>query len=136
VKNRIFLDTSYILALTNSRDQYHEQASQLVGRFAGYPTLVTDGVLLEIGNALARSHRQEATRVIRQLLTSDEVEIIHVTSGLLEQGLTLYSAHQDKTWSLVDCISFVVMREAGVTGALTFDRHFEQAGFQVLMSDN
>jgi uncharacterized protein len=136
VKNRIFLDTSYILALTNSRDQYHEQASQLVGRFAGYPTLVTDGVLLEIGNALARSHRQEATRVIRQLLTSDEVEIIHVTSGLLEQGLTLYSAHQDKTWSLVDCISSVVMREAGVTGALTFDRHFEQAGFQVLMSDS
>jgi uncharacterized protein len=136
VKNRIFLDTSYILALTNSRDQYHEQASQQVGRFAGYPTLVTDGVLLEIGNALARSHRQEATSVIRQLLTSDEVEIIHVTSVLLEQGLTLYSAHQDKTWSLVDCISFVVMREAGVTGALTFDRHFEQAGFQVLMSDS
>jgi hypothetical protein len=37
---------------------------------------------------------------------------------------------------MVDCISFVVMRQAGITSALTFDRHFEQAGFHPLMRDN
>jgi predicted nucleic acid-binding protein len=45
----------------------------------------------------------------------------------------LYKSHQDKAWGLVDCISFVVMREAGVNQALTFDQHFVQAGFQALM---
>lgn len=40
--------------------------------------------------------------------------------------------YQDKEWGLVDCISFVVMWEAGVTQVLTFDQHFAQAGFQVL----
>ena len=40
-----------------------------------------------------------------------------------------------KAWGLVDCISFIVMREAGVNQALTFDQHFVQAGFQALMRE-
>jgi uncharacterized protein len=39
-----------------------------------------------------------------------------------------------KEWSLTDCISFVVMKERGLTDALTPDRHFEQAGFKILLS--
>jgi hypothetical protein len=34
---------------------------------------------------------------------------------------------------MTDCISFVVMNEAGLTEALTADHHFEQAGFTILM---
>jgi hypothetical protein len=34
-----------------------------------------------------------------------------------------------------NCISFIVMREAGVNQALTFDQHFVQAGFQALMRE-
>lgn len=36
-------------------------------------------------------------------------------------------------WSLTDCISFVVMEDAGVQQALTGDQHFEQAGFTALL---
>ncbi len=35
----------------------------------------------------------------------------------------------DKDWSLVDCLSFEVMKSRGITYALAFDHHFEQAGF-------
>jgi len=45
----------------------------------------------------------------------------------------LYKKYADKEWSLVDCISFIVMRERGIKQALTFDRHFEQAGFDAIM---
>ena len=34
---------------------------------------------------------------------------------------------------LVDCSSFVVMKEMELVDALTADRHFEQAGFNVLI---
>ena len=40
---------------------------------------------------------------------------------------------QDKEWSLVDCASFVIMKQRGVTEALTTDHHFEQAGFVRLL---
>jgi len=134
VPNRIFVDTVFVIALINQRDQYHQQASELADRFEGYPLLTTDAVLLEIGNALARGYKQEAIEVIEQFLASDEVEIKRLTPYLFEQAFELYKQHRDKDWSLVDCISFVAMREAGMSQALTFDRHFVQAGFEVLAS--
>jgi predicted nucleic acid-binding protein len=134
--NRIFLDTVYILALTNRRDQYHQLATRLVSQFAGHSMATTDAILLEVGNALARSHRQEAAKAIQQLLTSDDVEVVHLSQELFERGLAPYTTHQDKAWSLVDCISFIVMTEVGIAGALTTDRHFEQAGFQALMNEH
>ena len=54
--NRIFIDTLFMIALINRRDQYHQQALDLAEQFKGAPLLVTDAVLLEIGNALARSY--------------------------------------------------------------------------------
>ncbi|WP_289501249.1 hypothetical protein [Gloeocapsopsis sp. IPPAS B-1203] len=40
---------------------------------------------------------------------------------------------QDKTYSLSDAVSFVLMRQHGITEALTIDRHFEQEGFVRLL---
>ena len=64
-------------------------------------------------------------------MLAGNVEIVHLSSELFNRGLTLYKKYQDKDWGLVDCISFVVMKEAEIHAALTFDRHFVQAGFQI-----
>lgn len=37
----------------------------------------------------------------------------------------------DKGFSFTDCTSFVVMKELGLRRALTTDRHFSQAGFEL-----
>lgn len=134
VSNRIFVDTLFVVALINRRDQYHQQATELARGLEGYPLLVTDSVLLEIGKGLARNYKREAVEVIEQFLTSDEVEVVHLSPPLFDRAFAMYKTHEDKAWGLVDCISFVVMQEAGITQALTFDRHFEQAGFQALMA--
>ncbi|MGH7451020.1 MAG: type II toxin-antitoxin system VapC family toxin [bacterium] len=123
----------YVVALINQRDQYHKKASELADQFEGYPLLVTDAALLEIGNALARNYKKEAVKVIEQFLASDEVKIVHLTPQLFDQAFAEYKKYQDKEWGLIDCVSFVVMRQEGVRQALTFDHHFEQAGFQALL---
>ena len=56
----LFLDTMFVIALINTRDQHHQQAVELSIRYEGYPMLTTEGVLLEIGNGLARGYKQEA----------------------------------------------------------------------------
>lgn len=94
--------------------------------------LITDTVLLEIGNALVRNYKQQATELIEQFLAADEVEVVSLTPQLFRQALGLYKMYQDKEWGLVDCISFVVMWQTGMSQVLTFDRHFVQASFQVL----
>jgi predicted nucleic acid-binding protein len=59
--------------------------------------------------------------------------IIPCGSELFHRGLSLFAARLDKEWSLTDCISFSVMKEHGLTDALTDDHHFMQAGFKVVL---
>ncbi len=127
------IDTLFVVAAINPRDQYHEQAAELARKFDRQPLLVTEAVLLEIGNALARGFKRQAVEVIDNFYASPEVEVVPLTPALFERSFELYRSHEDKEWGLVDCISFVTMRERGLTRALTFDQHFVQAGFVALL---
>ncbi len=49
--------------------------------------------------------------------------------------MRLYRERPDKEWGLTDCVSFVVMRERGLTEALTTDDHFRQTGYRALLLD-
>lgn len=131
----VFVDTSYVLARVNRRDQYHGRAKALARLYVGREFVVTDGVLLEIGNALARRFRSAAIQLIDEFLTSPQVEVVYMTPDLFTSAWSLYRQMDDKQWSLVDCVSFVVMRDRGIETALTTDRHFVQAGFQALLAE-
>ena len=132
--NRVFVDTSFVLALINERDQYHQQAEALSFKFEESFLITTVAVLFEIGNALAKDFRQEANAVIRLLRSSARVDVVQIDERLLEKALEIYEKYHDKTWGLVDCISFIVMGERGLTDVLTFDGDFSAAGFIVVTS--
>ena len=125
----VFVDTGYILALVNENDEHHAEALALSERFDGQPVVVTDAVLLEIGNALSRMDRNAAVQIIQDLRDSPGATVVSLNPELFESAFDLYRRHTDKQWGLVDCVSFVVMRRMGLTTALAFDQHFVQAGF-------
>ena len=64
---------------------------------------------------------------------SPDTEIVPAGAALFERGLTDFGKFTDKDWGIVDCMSFVVMRERDILYALTSDAHFEQAGFVILL---
>lgn len=130
---QVFIDTAYVLALVNERDQYHDRAQELADFYEGQNLLITDAILLEIGNALARGFKEQAIDIINFFIQSDEVEVVWHTSQVFDKAFAMFKKYDDKEWSLVDCISFVVMREKGIKQALTFDSHFQQAGFTSIM---
>jgi uncharacterized protein len=135
VPRRTFVDSLFVIALVNRRDQYHDQALALAASLRGEPLLTTDAVLLEIGNGLARTYKKEAVAILEELRTADELKIVHLTPDLFDRAFHLYKTRQDKEWGLVDCVSFIVMKDEGLHSALTFDRHFRQAGFEALMRE-
>lgn len=130
---KIFVDTLFIVALINKRDQYHQIALNLAKQYENYPLITTDAIFLESGNKLSANYRNEAVELIEQFLASDEIDVIRLTPELFDESLRLYKQYQDKSWGLVDYFSFVVMKQNKVNQALTFDQHFTQAGFQALM---
>ncbi|WNZ46406.1 PIN domain-containing protein [Leptolyngbya boryana CZ1] len=133
---RLFLDTAFIQALLNPRDDYHNQAKQLFPRIrAASEIWITEAIFAEVGNALSAFNRNGAIQFIQQCYRTDNIKIVSVDTELLMQALALYQSRPDKTWGLTDCISFVVMQQQNLTDAVTGDRHFVQAGFRALMLD-
>lgn len=135
---RILLDTAFVRALLNRRDQDHARAKELWPRVrAAREVWTTEAILVEIGNSLRSiSHRQAAFAFISKCYTTPNTRIENVTSDLLGRALTLYDSRRDKTWGLTDCISFVVMKDQSLVDAMTTDKDFQQAGFRALMRDD
>ena len=46
-----FVDTSFVIAVVNRRDQHHAEAVGLADLYDGEPLVTTEAVLFEIGNA-------------------------------------------------------------------------------------
>lgn len=134
----VFLDTAYAIALANAKDQFHDKAILLAKQLRTHKTklVTTRAVLLEIGNALSgQRFRESAVKLLDALEADPTVGIVSLTDALYLQALNLYRSRPDKEWGLVDCLSFVVMRERKLTSALTTDMHFQQVGFQVLLRE-
>ena len=80
-------------------------------------------------------YRQATAELFDSLEQDPLVEIIPLSEELFAQAFELFRNRPDKEWGLVDCVSFIVMQENGLTEALTPDKHYEQAGFRALLRD-
>lgn len=130
-----FADSFFFLAMMNARDACHGKAVSLSISLPG-PIVTTQWVLAEVGNAFCKP--QDKDRFIDLLALIDEdqrIQVVVASDLSFKRGAALFADRLDKAWSLVDCISFVVMSELVISEALTGDHHFEQAGFVTLLAN-
>jgi uncharacterized protein len=136
VRRQYFVDTGFLIALAAPRDRLHAQALSLAQRVRDDEAslLTTRAILLELGAALSGlRHRAIAADMLRAIEADPAIEIVGLDDALYSDALEIFAQHQDKEWSLTDCVSFVVMRARGVDQALSADHHFQQMGFAALL---
>jgi predicted nucleic acid-binding protein len=126
----VFVDTFYWLATINPSDADHEWVVQMQRPSR---MVTTWAVQLEVLDALS-SPPVRPLAVQFWLLTTNNPSLIVIplSNDLLTRAVVFFEKHGDKNWSMTDCISFVVMKERGITDALTADHYFKQAGFNIL----
>ncbi|MGK7930987.1 MAG: type II toxin-antitoxin system VapC family toxin [Microcystaceae cyanobacterium] len=131
----LFLDASYLIALELTSDQNHQVTLnhwQSLDKKA-IRLVTTSYVFDEVVTFLnSRSFHQKAVEVGQRLMTSKRVYFVQVDERLFLKGWDFFKQYKDKSYSLTDCISFIVMQELAINEALTFDSHFIQAGFRKL----
>ncbi|MEK7676817.1 MAG: PIN domain-containing protein [Verrucomicrobiota bacterium] len=129
----ILADSGYLIALAKPRDALHSKAVAW-SRLVDEPLLVSEYVLWETVNYLSLLRdRSKAHPLVEQVMNVPPFVFVPASPELFAAGLRLHRERPDKEWSLTDCVSFHLMRERGLTRALAYDAHFEQAGFEALL---
>jgi len=98
--------------------------------------MVTHGYALVECVALAHARgvpRRQTLNFVTDIAESSVVEIAWITPQFHENAMNMLRSQLDKSYSLCDAVSFVLMRERGIYDALTTDHRFEQAGFRRLL---
>lgn len=127
-----FVDTSGWYDLISSGSPLHEQVNAIIRR-PEHVFVTTTHVLAELtALLLARSGHTAAARAGTWLRAAPEVRIIHAEITVEQAGWRLFLERSDKTYTLTDCVSFVVMRTLKLDTAIATDDHFRQEGFRTL----
>jgi len=130
---RTFMDTSAFYAILDRDDRNHQKGKKAWTEILGEsPTLVTSNYVLVETFALLQSRLGlEAVRGFQE----DVVQIIHVefvSPEMHRAGTAALLSAGRRGLSLVDCVSFEVMRDSGMRIVFTFDPHFKEQGFGVI----
>lgn len=135
---RALADTSGLLALSRTKDQYHRRAVEVAERHlaSGGRFLGTTLILSELySHLLYLRGAKEARAALARLLDDPVHEWKEVAADLVQDAMNRWLVRfSDQELSLVDAVSFDVMRREKITRAFAFDHHFEVAGFDLLHS--
>jgi predicted nucleic acid-binding protein len=130
-----FVDTSAFLAVLGKDDENHALARTAWGDLLEQrATFVTSSYVLA-----------ETVAILQHRMGLDAVRVFHhdiypvlatewVRDEWHEKGMGSVLAARRRNLSLVDCVSFEVMRQRGIRKAFAFDRHFEEQGFEMIPS--
>ena len=125
-----FVDTSALLAILDSDDRHHAEASAAWSRLVegNRPIHTTNYVVIETISLLHHRFGVEAVR----LLVNDLLAVVTVhwvEEAAHAAGVSAVIAGGRTGPSLVDCVSFVVIGRLRLPSVLAFDRHFTERGF-------
>ncbi len=127
----VLVDTSALVALANRHDDNHEGAKRIwrTMQVEGCRPFTTNVLIIEAHTLLLiRSHHT----IARAWLMAQPFPEEWVTEQDYANARTLIVTYQDKSFSLADATSFVVMERLRGRWAFSFDEHFTQYGFKRL----
>ena len=132
----LFLDTAGWFAALSPRESGHAVAK------AAYADAVRQGLLLvttplvaaETHTLIVRWRGPRAGAFFLETVFESGAHVVAtLDDALIQAALSRWiRKFADKPLSLADAVSFEVMRRERISRALTFDRHFSDAGYAIL----
>jgi predicted nucleic acid-binding protein len=132
----VFVDTSAFLAVLDQSDAHHATAKsrweEMLNR--GDVVVCHNYILVETSAVVTRRLGMEAARVFEQDVVP-VLRVIWVTRDIHGAAASAHLVARRRDLSLVDCVSFEVMRRGGVRKAFAFDTDFRDYGYELVPGD-
>lgn len=128
----VFVDTSYFIAIANRRDQWHNRAMAAANAGENY---ITSSLVINETISLLQARRAQgaALQFLIQIRANRSVQIVYPDPVLQTLGWDQFQRWGGIGANAVDCVSFAIMERMAIRRVLTFDVHFEVAGFETLV---
>lgn len=134
----IFLDTSFLYPLFNVEDDDHARVREVFEGFRGRRLnellVTTPQVIFETMTLIRLGQRQgwpdsatrhrQAVYAGERLLAGKLARILRPTEDDERAAFEYFARHADQEYSMVDCLSFVLMEQNGIREALAVDSDF------------
>jgi predicted nucleic acid-binding protein len=131
---RIFLDTSFLIALSDEKDKNHKKAKTSLKELVGKGTrfIVARNILNEyLDGVTKRISKEKAIEELDNILNSKLLVVEPVTERDWDKAIVFFKKYNDQQIDITDCLSFAIMERMEIKGVLTFDHHFKVHGFNV-----
>jgi predicted nucleic acid-binding protein len=131
----VFADSSGFIAAFDPRDSAHAKAAATWRQIAKARDrfVTTQLVLAETVTYLRRRGGWEPSRLAgAAILESPLIEVVGLDGEQLAATWREFVRNPDPKLSLCDAASFIVMRDRNLRRAFTLDRHFADAGFEIV----
>ena len=136
----LFVDTSgWAYHLVVSKDLLHDKVEILMKEaiIQRRKFVTTNYIIHELVALLTSSHfhlpRPKVIEAINKIKSDVSVEVVHIERTIDNRAWALLEARPDKTWSLVDASSIIIIKNFGMTEALSTDHCFSQEGLIKLL---
>jgi len=120
----IFLDIGFIFALVSTADAQHERVVEVLREFRDATIITTNYVVAETITLSRRLGHSHAVNIGDQLYKQELAAIHWATPDEEWTAFEYFKRYEDKRYSFVDCLSFIVMEKLDIREALTVDSDF------------
>jgi len=131
MKESVFIDTGFWIALFDRRDHNHADAGIAIKPLLqNYRLYLSDFIVFETITYLNCSLKRHdlAIRFLEKLQNSP-LKVMTIDDDVKTKALVLFKKYSDKYLSMTDCTSFVIMLRSKIHRYAGFDDHFKQMGF-------
>jgi predicted nucleic acid-binding protein len=131
----VFVDTSAIYAGIATNDALHDRAVDSWARLLDREEDLVTHSLIEVETVVLVQRRigREAVAALADLLLP-RIKVIEIGRDERRAALASIAARGSRDVSLVDRVTFDLMRRLGLRQAFAYDRHFADAGFDLIGS--
>ena len=137
MRETVFIDSGFWIALVDQRDQYHSKAKEtLKPLLKNHRLCLSDFILFEVLTYLNCSlKRHDLALVFLEKAKTPGISIFMVDELVKAKALAWFQQYSDKDLSITDCTTFVLMKSQGIRLYAGFDEHFQQMGFATIFSE-